>query len=452
MRHAIWILCAALLLAPARARAQSTTGTTTTTSNGGLGLSKADFADLAFMRFDANDKKWVFMNKTDFDTYFNRKRCECDDEVQVRVTMLAQSKSKLNGQMGTVKLRAGDDTCVCQGSACTGSLCTTISAEQDVSGLANGNLDFKIKVRDLFAAGRAAGVNPCERDDNQNLYLWIDGPDADSTSDITDESIQVKLDGIGPPAPTGVNAVGGEEALQVSWNQIAHLSDFQGYQVLCARGADLQVFADPPRARFQSAGACIANRAASDGGVASDAGASDAGASDAGASDGGTAARVLSPAAAPAFADVSQNAQALVTPAEHGPPPPPLAALNPAYVCSDLLTSGTSTRLYQLQNGIPYVVGVVAVDLRGNASPLTTVVLQTPTQTRDFYGGYRKDGGAAEGGYCAIGSRHLGAGAVRAARTWWTVAGLGLVALGLRRRRSRLAKNAQAADAGRTRL
>jgi hypothetical protein len=32
------------------------------------------------------------------------------------------------------------------------------------------------------------------------------------------------------------------------------------------------------------------------------------------------------------------------------------------------------------------------------------VVLQTPIPTRDFYNSYRKEGGTAEGGFCAVAS------------------------------------------------
>src|SRR5205085_6527661 len=107
-----------------------------------------------------------------------RRRCECDEEVQVRVSLLASSRSKISGKMGTIKLRAGDETCVCQGAACNGSLCRDLSPPQDMAGLINGNIDFTFKVSRLFAAGRAEGTDAatiCDRDDTQNVYIWIDG-------------------------------------------------------------------------------------------------------------------------------------------------------------------------------------------------------------------------------------------------------------------------------------
>ena len=432
MRNAIWIICTALWLAPLTASAQTTT-TPTTTANGGLGLTKADFVDMAFMY--KKDGQWVFMNKTTFDTFFNRRRCECDEEIQVRVSLLASSRSKISGLMGTVKLRAGDETCVCQGAACTGSLCRDVADPQDMAGLINGNLDFRFNIRKLFAAGRNETTDPatiCDRDDNQNLYIWIDGPDADTSTDVTDATVQLKLDGIGPPAPTGVNAVGGEEALEVTWAQIPLTSDMQGYQVVCARGEETPVFKDPPSARFDSPGVCALPSSTSDGGTTS---ASDAGTSDAGAIDAGSTANALTVAEPSAPFAQTSDAGANGA-AERGPAPAALATLDPKYVCSDLLTSGTSTRIYRLQNKIPYVVGVVAVDKRGNPSKLTDVVLQSPTPTRDFYNGYRQSGGAAEGGYCVLASTG-DSRLAQNARAGWVVMGLGLVALGLRRRHRR---------------
>jgi hypothetical protein len=432
MRNAIWIICTALWLAPLTASAQTTT-TPTTTANGGLGLSKADFVDMAFMY--KKDGEWVFMNKTTFDTFFNRRRCECDEEVQVRVSLLASSRNKISGKMGTIRLRAGDETCVCQGAACTGSLCADVSEPQDMAGLINGNVDFKFNVRKLFAAGRAASTDPatiCERDDNQNVYIWIDGPDADTSTDVTDATTQVKLDGIGPPAPQNITAAGGEEALQVSWDQIPTTSDMQGYQVVCARGQDIPVFANPPRARFDSPSACLAANATSD------ASASDAAApsvSDGGVSDASAASSALTAVDDPTNL-LAQSSQADAGTLERGPPPAALASLDPIYACSDLLTSGTSARLFRLQNNVPYVVGVVAVDLRGNPSKLTEVVLQKPSPTRDFYTGYRQSGGAADGGYCTFATSGDSRPA-RSARAGWLVLGLGLLAIGRRRRHRR---------------
>jgi hypothetical protein len=421
MRKAIWTSLITLLLLPATARAQTGAGGSTGSGTNGLGLSKTDFADFLFeyLAHDDDGDHWKSMNKTTFDTFFNRQRCECNEPVRVRVSMQNNSRSKISTMTGTVKLRAGDQSCICQSTSCPAVIaCNDLGATAELRALANDYIYFDFGVRELFAAGRGASTDAstiCDRDDFQNVYLWIDGPDSDTSSDLTDTSTQVKMDGIGPAAPTGVSTAGGEQALTVSWNEVK-ISDFQGYQVLCSRADQYQVFADPPRARF-SGGSCSA-AARSDGGVAT--------------TDAGASADASTSITTGALSD-SADAGTTAAPVLRGAPPPPLARLDPAFTCSDLLTAGTSTRIRGLQNGIPYLVGVVAVDQRGNASKLTEVVLGTPTQTRDFYSGYRRDGGGAEGGYCAL----LPAGTSGAAGASWAVAGLGL-ALVLRRRARRM--------------
>jgi hypothetical protein len=80
---------------------------------------------------------------------------------------------------------------------------------------------------------------------------------------------------------------------------------------------------------------------------------------------------------------------------------------NTYYLCSDFLsTSTTSFRIKILQNDIPYVVGVAAVDLRGNPSVVVPYTPVRPEQTYDFYYGYRTGTpqGEATGGYCAMGA------------------------------------------------
>jgi hypothetical protein len=96
------------------------------------------------------------------------------------------------------------------------------------------------------------------------------------------------------------------------------------------------------------------------------------------------------------------------------PPPDAFVRQDPDYLCSGLLTTQTSTRIDVLQNYIPYVVGVASVDLRGNASAISTAVLQQPIATRDFYKEYRAAGGTAEGG-CALGGRASGGNALAVA-------------------------------------
>jgi MYXO-CTERM domain-containing protein len=98
-------------------------------------------------------------------------------------------------------------------------------------------------------------------------------------------------------------------------------------------------------------------------------------------------------------------------------------------------------RLGTLQNGIPYTVGVAAVDNRGNPSPIQSGFVQAPVATGGTNGG---DTGGTTGG--ATGETNVGlgnsgcgcrlAGVDRSAVPWGAMLALG-VASRLRRRGKR---------------
>ena len=399
-----WLLCGLVADRPARAQTSATATTTTTT-----GLASLVGADFTWF-FDRQnpDGSWEAMNKTTFDTFFNHARCGCKAPVRVRIVLSSAGRTKVNGGRGTVKLRAGDSSCVCNtAAACLNSACTDLSTAQDVVGLLNSYMEFTTTVDALFQAGHASDTGDlCNREENKNLWIWIDSlTDSSDFTVITDGSTAVALDGAGPPAPSGVEVVGGNDALAVSWPEIAKLADFQGYQVLCARGGRYAPFPGVFKPGFESSvTACPAGSSSS----------------------------------ALTADDTSVAVQAATQTTTNIPLD--LAALNTDFLCSDLLTSGHDTRIFRLENGVPYVVGVVSVDLRKNASPITQVAIQTPTPTRDFYAGYRADGGDAEGGFCALAGGAPGGPATtatRAARTPWLLAAAGLALIGLGRRRHR---------------
>ena len=58
----------------------------------------------------------------------------------------------------------------------------------------------------------------------------------------------------------------------------------------------------------------------------------------------------------------------------------PFSDLNPNYLCSGLLpASSTSHRITGLQNGIPYGIGIAAVDKYGNIGAISDVVYNLPS-------------------------------------------------------------------------
>ena len=193
--------------------------------------------------------------------------------------------------------------------------------------------------------------------------MWLLVETTPGLFDVASASLQLLIDGDPPPAPTNVVVNPANEALLVTWSAVdqTSVSDLTGYQLFCTRADRFQVFGDGTFST--SVDSCLM-----------------------GASN---------------VSDLSPTA---------------ITDRNTHYVCSDLLsTSTTSYRVKILQNDIPYVVGVAAVDLRGNASVITPYRPVSPELTYDFYHAYRsgEPQGQATGGYCAVAgatsSRDLGA-------------------------------------------
>ena len=202
-------------------------------------------------------------------------------------------------------------------------------------------------------------------------------------------TLPIAIDTAPPPDPTGFAVSAGNEALITSWTGLdtAVTTDLLGYQLLCDRGGQLQVF------KTGSFGAGF---------------------------------RTCPTATFPPGLDSHIN------------------GLDPAYVCSPLLTQiSDSYRIKILQNDITYGVSVVAIDTHYNAS-VPDVWYMAPQRTLSFYDVYRNgdetntgpngmpDPGKATGGFCAVAghtSRRAGAAGLAIA--------VAIVAFGLTARRRR---------------
>jgi MYXO-CTERM domain-containing protein len=189
---------------------------------------------------------------------------------------------------------------------------------------------------------------------------------------------QTTVDLSGPSAPSDLSVGSGEGALQLSWKEPA-ADDIYGYQFYCSRQ-----------------GSVGAAGSAGGAGAAGDTG--DAGATSSSCSAAGLAAGEIP---------------------------------DDVYMCGSvkgsLITEG---RAEDLANGVPYAVGVSAVDRVGNVGPLSGLDCATPAEVDDFYELYRRQGGVGGGGYCTVTRRDH--------RPHWA---FGLLAVGLAlaavRRRSR---------------
>lgn len=214
--------------------------------------------------------------------------------------------------------------------------------------------------------------DPCAVGDaySQPVYIFVES--TPTLYDAGSAQLNVIIDGTAPPAPSPVTVQSAGEALIVDWtalNADNAVTDIFGYQVFCTRSDQLQVFKDGTFST--SVDSCPQTDAVYN---------LDGGTSDAG-------------VPVPMF---PTNFDPLA-----------LTNINTHYLCSDFLSTSTSSHRVQiLQDDISYGIGVAAVDLHGNASVAFASPLYTqPMATIDFYNQYRTGGmpqGQATGG-CSVG-------------------------------------------------
>jgi hypothetical protein len=339
------------------------------------------------------------LSTTDAKIYLDQARCECGTKIRILVTMASASRSKLTSLATTgtgARLYVGDNCSQLNASAtapqCPNGLLATLPGLSAFA--SDGSWAAVTTVDKLFT-----GVGKtCTDTLNTSIWLWINSTGQTAPDSGVAPYLGISLDGTPPPAPSKVVVEGGNEALEVSWDTTTETTnnpDLAGYLVFCMRGDGLVVF-DPG----------FFNNQYSTG-------------------------QILCSASAPALTGQASSVAGVTTATEVGAPAF-FQTPNPAYLCSDRLSpSQSSTRLRILQNGIPYTVGVAAVDTSGNISPITSGFVQRPVPTIDFYQAYRDAGGQSPGGYCSLAGRHVQIGAIS------LLAGCGFLALIIFRRRRR---------------
>jgi hypothetical protein len=387
----------AILLASAGARAQfgGTTGTTGTGgTTGTASLSQSDF----FIGFQATQGA----NLSDFavQRFFNKANCDCSVPVFIYYTLLSSGFAKrpaVLAQPGNIEFWVGTacDNVLLRNAQCKNlgvvtiqtffqlghqTLTTdarTVSTYTTATGTitsADGGIST------VSASGMFTPTPDCTAPVQQftsNAFLLVDFNGDQTYEVVVTASVQVDL--TPPPPPTNVVVEAGDEALSVKWTQVDSTlyPDLFGYQILCQRADNLQVFKT------------------------------------------GTF--------TPGFATCPKT--------EVGTGP---AALDEAFVCSPLLTAlATSFRVKILQNGITYGATVVSVDNSFNASA-PDVQFGVPAPTESFYNLYRQppNGGAATGGLCAVAPGPVPRG-WRALPSVAAAGALAMSALVARRRRRR---------------
>jgi hypothetical protein len=350
-----------------------------------------------FERYDANHKTWVQMNSTEQTYFFNRAHCECNQDqtnysgyvkIQIRppTTTWAKISALLTANsfsLGIGRLFAGGNTYNCLSPSSAYGLsnyCTNLVDPSTYKYDASFSLSIfntqgyyetpPIPVSAFFGASlpTTCGSNGTCNDPsvcNQTqvatvVSLWAQTK-AGTTPDFTDALGGGTLNIVGESStqPSNITVDGGNEALTVKWSWPTGYSpatdaNFFGVQIFCQRGPDYQVFPGTFGNRYQTA-------ATTCGGLAP-------------------------------------------TTSYYGA----FSELNPNYLCSGLIPPSTSSyRIEGLQNDYFYGIGIGVVDKYYNVSPIdpSAIAWGKPVPTVDFYTEYRDQGGAAQGGFCAIVAR-----------------------------------------------
>jgi hypothetical protein len=387
------------LAAAPRARAQltgtaGTIGTTTPTT-----LAAGDFF------IGVQSTEGTNLNVYDLPRFFNKANCDCDVPVFVYVTLTASGLAKRSSltQTTTGKLQVFVGT-NCGYTPTQPELCAKIFDGSLATFMANGRQTVQTSAKVMSTdtttletvdggvtntTGVFTTTTDCSANEisfSQTIFVEID-TDGNGVYDVSPEPTQVVTVDLTPPTAPAVQTVApGDQAITVGWSPVDYSTnmDLQGYQVLCRRGYNLQVF--PTSAFGEYVKTCHTQY------------------------------------------DGLQGPE----------------ALNPMYACSPLLNiSDSSYRVKILQNGIVYGATVVAIDNSGNASA-PFMQYAVPAKTDSFYDVYRNGengnagpispSGGASGGFCAVAGRdvtrpHAGAGLALAAG--------GAVALAIARRRRR---------------
>lgn len=359
---------------PGRAEAQVGTGgilgTVGTGGSGGTAFAAGDF----FTSIQQQTDPPVSLTTFELSRFFNKANCDCSTPINVFIALLSSGVAKRQTAgitTGTVSvvLGTGCSSIIGLQTGQAAGACLQIASEPVLTFLDQVSYTVPTDARTLstffnstgaiFDGGTTANngtATACTSPIGQSFTQTINF-NFDFGSGTIDLSIplMVVIDLVPPPAPTGVTIRGGDEALVMNWTAVdqATTPDLLGYQILCSRAGQYQVFNETPT------------------------------------NDGGTSTG--------SFGSAFQICPKTATGTG-------IEGLDPLFVCSPQLSAqATSDRVEILQNDIVYAAAVVAIDASGNPSePL--VNYGKPVKTLSFYDVYRDQTpqGQATGGFCAI--------------------------------------------------
>lgn len=254
---------------------------------------------------------------------------------------------------------------------------------------------------------------------NTTLYFMIIRNEQDDVlADDFTTFDQMKIDLIGPTAPTVTEVLVGDEAITVSIDPPDNLGDVNGYYAFC----------DPPVLAETKGGVGGAGGAGGSGGSGGAGGSTTGGAGGSGGGASGGEGGATSTGGSGGGETGACGSSVIVVGAS-----PSLK-----YKCGEASGDASQIIATGLANGTEYAVGITAFDDIGNAGPLARVDCVKPRPVDDFFKNYC----GADGGACDDSGCNLSGNATRGA-----YASLGLLALsamlGALRKRGTLRKGRQ---------
>lgn len=323
--------------------------------------------------------------------HFNDSRCRCAEAGETfpfspfRVEISGTYELE-TGTQGNAFLQVGSD-CINAEQDIRDDNCFTLTEIGDIVAERGDSRDIPLH-QFMFAVPDDGEARCTETVASSKVWITFDDDDNGAPDEQYFSTEEIVIDTEPPPLPEGATAESGEGAVVIEWtNPESRGEDIENYQVLCIKaGETVPVFATPAddplyETSFDLCG--LPDDTASVGDTP-DAGVADAGMTDAGMADAG-------PDGGTDPIDPSTSLEALET-------------LDSSFICGTTAGTSQSIRIDNLENGVPYIFLLIAVDDVGNFSfeLLNQGSGVTPSAVIDFWEEYNRNGGDAEGGVCLI--------------------------------------------------
>jgi len=312
-------------------------------------------------------------NRAAQDHYFNYAHCACSKAGMGKETTFEYrlTLSKATGLHVPAEFWVGS-SCEDSAARADSSKCRQLDApsSEDIDSAAPDGIQLEFSLYDVIAGPNQG--QPCPEDETDKpvvLHVHTDGMNGTDYSVIQNvgrskDDLPVGVDTKPPPLPTNIAAEPDEGGIVLSWTPPdSRYSDISYYQALCATPDGTAVTNTPPPARYQTTTALcgLPNTASL---VPSGTEASDV--------DAGTAL-------------------------------PRLAVdLNPQFICGEASGAEDGMHIGGLENGVPYNVVLLAVDLHGNYAGTYFTSAITPQLASDFWDDLHDRGSQVKGGFCLL--------------------------------------------------